>query len=94
MNGSTEDDPALTCESWSWNFHDFSGLRGACDVEENVVIAGVHVRGLEGGASQQHRLSLRHLQQHVGDQEGGTVILGQNLNGELVSGLMLAVTDA
>lgn len=59
-----------------------------------MVIAGVHVGGLEGGASKQHCLALRHLQQHVGGQERGAVVLGQNLYGEFVSGLMLAVGNA
>lgn len=42
----------LTCESWSWDFHDLSSLWGAGDVKEDVVVAWVHVWGLEGRASQ------------------------------------------
>lgn len=58
----------LTCESWSWNFHYLSCLWGPGDVKKDVVITGVHVRSLEGGASQQSGLALRHLEKHVGDE--------------------------
>lgn len=84
----------LTCESWSWNFHNLSCLWGPGDVKEDVVVTGVHVRSLEGGASQQGCLALRHLQQHVGDEERRAVILREDLDGEFVPGLMVTVCDA
>lgn len=41
---------ALTCESWSRDFHDLPSLWRARDVKEDVVVAGVHVWSLEGRA--------------------------------------------
>lgn len=84
----------LTCESWSWNFHNLSCMWGPGDVKKDVVITGVHVRSLQGGASQQSCLTLRHLEQHVGDEERRAVVLWEDLDGELVPGLMVTVCDA
>lgn len=83
-----------TCFPWSRNFHNLSWLRGAGNVKEDVVITGVHVRGLKDGASQQSCVALRDLQQHVGDKKRRHVILGEDLDGELVPGLMMTVSDA
>lgn len=83
-----------TCESISWDLQDLASLWGAGDGVENVVVTGVQVRGPEGGGSQQHGLAFQHLQQHVGGQERGTVVLGQDTDGEVMPGLVPAVTDA
>lgn len=81
----------LTCYTRTGHLHDFSCLGRSGDVEHNVVIAGVHITGLQDGSSQKSRLAFRKLQHHICNEEGRAVIFGQDVDGKLVSSLMQTI---
>lgn len=83
-----------TCESRSWYLHEHPCLWLACDVEENVVVAGVHVWSLQAWPTYQGHLTLLGLNQNVCDEKRRTVVLWQYFDRELVLSLMVVVGNA
>lgn len=61
---------------------------------QDVVVAGVQVGGQQHVLLQPHGSALLHLHRHVVDEERRRVVLGQDVDGELVADAVAPVADA
>lgn len=83
--------PELTYQSWPWLLHDLSSLWRFRDIEEDVVITAVHIWSSQHGSLDQDSLPLLQFNHNISYEERGTIIFGQDVDGEFVTDAVIAI---
>lgn len=83
----------ITYQVWSWFLHDFSSLWWLGNIEQYVIITGIHVRSMKHGALNQDHLSLMNFNDNIADKKWRAVIFREDIDWKLMANTVGAIKN-